>query len=66
MTTIRQDNDTKVFLVTGAAGAIGKAIARQLAAVEDSEVILVCRDKLKAEKAVNEVKHLRQSRRLEV
>jgi NAD(P)-dependent dehydrogenase (short-subunit alcohol dehydrogenase family) len=49
MTTIRQENDTKVSLVTGATGAIGKAIAQRLAHIEGFEVVLVCRDKLKAE-----------------
>ena len=33
----------KVFLVTGSTGAIGKAIARQLANIQDSNVVLVCR-----------------------
>ena len=47
--------DARVFLVTGATGAIGKAIARQLAAISDSEVVLVCRDKNKAEQAVKEI-----------
>jgi retinol dehydrogenase-13 len=39
-----QNTHTKVFLVTGATGAIGKAIARQLANIQDSKVVLVCRD----------------------
>jgi NAD(P)-dependent dehydrogenase (short-subunit alcohol dehydrogenase family) len=45
----------RVFLVTGATGAIGKAIARQLAATPDSDVVLVCRGKNKAERAVKEI-----------
>ncbi|MFZ2170309.1 MAG: SDR family NAD(P)-dependent oxidoreductase, partial [Methylococcaceae bacterium] len=45
----------RVFLVTGATGAIGKAIARQLAASPDSEVVLVCRDKNKAMQTVKEI-----------
>ena len=36
-------------------GAIGKVIARQLAELEGSEAVLVCRDKYKAEQAVNEI-----------
>lgn len=49
------DNGNKVYLVTGATGAIGKAIARQLAELEHSEVVLVCRDRQKAEQAVKEI-----------
>jgi retinol dehydrogenase 12 len=47
-----QYNNTRVFLVTG---AIGKAIARQLADIEGSEVVLVSRDEQKADKAVKEI-----------
>jgi len=41
--------------VTGATGAIGKAIARQIAAHPDFEVVLACRDEAKAERAVREI-----------
>jgi NAD(P)-dependent dehydrogenase (short-subunit alcohol dehydrogenase family) len=47
--------DAKVFLVTGATGAIGQAIARQLAVTPDSEVVLVCRNPDKAKQAVKEI-----------
>jgi NAD(P)-dependent dehydrogenase (short-subunit alcohol dehydrogenase family) len=50
-----QNPNPRVFLVTGPTGAIGKAIARQLAALPASEVVLVCRDKIKAEQAVKEI-----------
>ncbi len=50
-----QNSDTKVYMVTGATGAIGKAIARQLAATQNSEIVLVCRDADKAEKTVKEI-----------
>lgn len=54
---IRDSVDPKIFLVTGATGAIGKAIARQLATNQNSEVVLICRNKYKAEQAVNEIVH---------
>jgi NAD(P)-dependent dehydrogenase (short-subunit alcohol dehydrogenase family) len=46
---------SKIYLVTGATGAIGKAIARQLAAKPNSEVVLVCRNPSKAEQAAAEI-----------
>jgi retinol dehydrogenase-13 len=42
-------------MVTGATGAIGKAIARQLSATPDSKIVLICRDRQKADTAVNEI-----------
>ena len=45
----------RVALVTGATGAIGKAIARQIAAHPGFEVVLACRDQAKAERAVREI-----------
>jgi NAD(P)-dependent dehydrogenase (short-subunit alcohol dehydrogenase family) len=45
----------RVYMVTGATGAIGKAIARKLAETKNSEVVLVCRDQNKAEQAVKEI-----------
>jgi NAD(P)-dependent dehydrogenase (short-subunit alcohol dehydrogenase family) len=50
-----QYSEPTVFLVTGATGAIGKAIARQLAAKPNAEVVLVCRNPSKAEQAVAEI-----------
>ena len=44
-----------VALVTGATGAIGQAIARQLAERESFEVVLVCRHEEKAKQAVAEI-----------
>ena len=50
-----KNSGPRVYLVTGATGAIGKAIARQLAATPDSEVVPVCRDQNKAEQTVKEI-----------
>ncbi|MGR9043695.1 MAG: SDR family NAD(P)-dependent oxidoreductase [Gammaproteobacteria bacterium] len=49
------NSDARIFLVTGATGAIGKAIARQLAETPKAEVVLVCRDENKAERTVQEI-----------
>jgi NAD(P)-dependent dehydrogenase (short-subunit alcohol dehydrogenase family) len=45
----------RVALVTGASGVIGKAIARALAASGAFEVVLACRSRTKAERAVRDV-----------
>lgn len=47
--------EKRVVLVTGATGAIGRAIARQLAETQLYEVVLACRDEAKAQKAVKEI-----------
>ena len=44
-----------VALVTGATGAIGEAIARQMAAMQDREVVLLCRNPHKAERLVKQI-----------
>lgn len=48
------NSEQRVALITGATGAIGKAIARQLAA-EQFEVVLAVRNKGKAEQAVKDI-----------
>ena len=45
----------RICAVTGASGAIGVAIARQLAALPEHEVVLVCRDADKAARCTREV-----------
>ena len=46
---------SRIALVTGATGAIGKAIARQLTEHETFEVVLACRYEEKAQQAVTEI-----------
>jgi retinol dehydrogenase-13 len=49
--------DTRSFLLTGATGAIGKAIAMQLAKMPGSEVVLISRSPQKAEQTRKEITH---------
>jgi NAD(P)-dependent dehydrogenase (short-subunit alcohol dehydrogenase family) len=49
-------NLRKLALVTGATGAIGKAIARQLVATGEYRVIMVVKDEVKALKAMEEIR----------
>ncbi len=56
MSNKQSDNGTsRVFLVTGSTGAIGEAIARQLASVEDHEVVLVGRNESRTRQTVSEI-----------
>ncbi|TAK62468.1 SDR family NAD(P)-dependent oxidoreductase [Methylobacter sp.] len=50
-----QNSESLVYLVTGATGAIGKVIARQLAANPNAEVVLVCRNSAKAEQTATDI-----------
>ena len=49
-------NKPRVFLVTGATGAIGQAIARQLALNIDHRVVLLARNEAKAQATVENVR----------
>lgn len=49
-------DEKQVVVVTGATGAIGRAIARNLAAKPDFEVILLCRNEPNAEQAVARIR----------
>ena len=49
------DQDHRLALVTGATGAIGKAIALEIAQQPGYQVVLLCRDPDKADKAVSEI-----------
>jgi NAD(P)-dependent dehydrogenase (short-subunit alcohol dehydrogenase family) len=51
-----EPSNTRTYLVTGATGTIGNAIASQLAERPQAKVILVARNRSKAEQAVDHVK----------
>jgi NAD(P)-dependent dehydrogenase (short-subunit alcohol dehydrogenase family) len=53
--SIKSEKERKVALVTGATGAIGKAIARQIAAIPGYEVVLAVRNEARAQKAVEQI-----------
>jgi NAD(P)-dependent dehydrogenase (short-subunit alcohol dehydrogenase family) len=55
MRLTNQDQDHRLVLVTGATGAIGKAIALEIAQQPGYQLVLLCRDSNKAEKAVSEI-----------
>jgi len=55
MQDINQDQDHRLALVTGATGAIGKAIALEIAQQPGYRVVLLCRDPHKADEAVSEI-----------
>jgi NAD(P)-dependent dehydrogenase (short-subunit alcohol dehydrogenase family) len=50
-----QDQNHRLALVSGATGAIGKAIALQIAQQPGYQVVLLCRDPHKADKAVSDI-----------
>jgi len=52
----RHQNSRRVALVTGATGAIGKAIATRIASRPDYEIVLLCRNAAKAQAAVANIR----------
>jgi len=51
----KMDNEKRVALVTGVTGAIGKAIARRISENRKYEIVILCRNKEKAKKAINDI-----------
>jgi NAD(P)-dependent dehydrogenase (short-subunit alcohol dehydrogenase family) len=56
MRLVNSNHENKVALVTGATGAIGRAIALQIAKDHSYSVVLVCRDEGKAVRTVNDIR----------
>lgn len=52
-----QNTARRVVLITGATGAIGKAIALQIAMKPEHELVLLCRDEHRAREAVRDIQH---------
>ncbi len=50
---------SQTALVTGGTGAIGRAIARRIATESDYRVVLVCRDRGRAQEAVEDIRAAR-------
>lgn len=62
----RNQQPNRVVAVTGATGAIGAAIACQIAAVPDHEVVLICRDPERAARCAREITQATGNRRVRV
>jgi len=56
----------RVFAVTGATGAIGSAIARQIAANPDHEVVLICRDRIRAQQCAEHIAKITGNQRVRI
>ena len=64
MADANQGQDPRLAFVTGATGAIGKAIALKIAQQPGYQVVLLCRDPHKADQAVNEIIELSGNHRV--
>jgi NAD(P)-dependent dehydrogenase (short-subunit alcohol dehydrogenase family) len=60
----RHQNSRRVALITGATGAIGKAIATRIASRPEYEVVLLCRNAEKAQAAVADIQQRTGNRRV--
>lgn len=63
---MNREQRTRVVAVTGATGAIGSAIARQIAAVPGYEVVLICRDPEQADRCAGNIIQDTGNRRVRV